>query len=154
MPTGEPFYARDQKIGECRTKDVLGERSCEWQARKDTGVFYQNDTGAAGPFGVEGVVWYDFLTHAFVYEFMTSRIYKIIICILCDIAAFPFIKNPEDNPVYSIHFSRQWHDTMLVSLHNFLATIFQVSKRSTFVTLQNSNQFHQINDRLNNRNIE
>lgn len=79
-------------------------------------------------------------------EFMTSRIQKIIICMLCDIAAFPFIKNPEDNPVYSIHFSRQWHDTMLVSLHNFLATIFQVSKRSTFVTLQSSNQFHQIND--------
>lgn len=40
--------------------------------------------------------------------------------------ALPFVKNPEDNPTYSVHFSRQWQDTMLVSLHNFLATIFQV----------------------------
>jgi len=48
---------------------------------------------------------------------------------LCNITAFPFIKNPEDNPAYSVHFSKQWHDTMLVSLHNFLATIFQVSKK-------------------------
>lgn len=46
-----------------------------------------------------------------------------------NIAAFPFVKNPEDNPTYSVHFSKQWHDTMLVSLHNFLATIFQVGKR-------------------------
>jgi len=51
---------------------------------------------------------------------------------LCDIVAFPFIKNPEDNPIYSVHFSKQWHDTMLVSLHNFLATIFQVSKKKHF----------------------
>lgn len=49
-------------------------------------------------------------------------------CIL-HIAAFPFVKNPEDNPTYSVHFSKQWHDTMLVSLHNFLATIFQVGER-------------------------
>lgn len=45
------------------------------------------------------------------------------------IVAFPFVKNPEDNLTYSVHFSKQWHDTMLVSLHNFLATIFQVGER-------------------------
>lgn len=49
---------------------------------------------------------------------------------LCDVTALAFIKNPEDNPVYSVHFSRQWQDTMLVSLHNFLATIFQVSEKA------------------------
>lgn len=37
----------------------------------------------------------------------------------------PYIKNPEENPVFSMHFTRQWQDTLLVSLHNFLATIFQ-----------------------------
>lgn len=47
----------------------------------------------------------------------------------CYITALPFVKNPEDNPTYSVHFSKQWHDTMLVSLHNFLATIFQVGKK-------------------------
>ncbi|XP_011700563.1 PREDICTED: WD repeat-containing protein 91 [Wasmannia auropunctata] len=49
--------------------------------------------------------------------------------------AFAFVKNPEDNPVYSVHFSRQWHDTMLVSLHNFLATIFQCMPQPTLLTI-------------------
>ncbi|XP_046416281.1 WD repeat-containing protein 91 [Neodiprion fabricii] len=49
--------------------------------------------------------------------------------------ALPFIKNPEDNPVYSVHFSRQWQDTMLVSLHNFLATIFQCMPQPTLLAI-------------------
>lgn len=58
---------------------------------------------------------------------------EILIIISYNIAAFPFVKNPEDNPTYSVHFSKQWHDTMLVSLHNFLATIFQVGhQHNTF----------------------
>lgn len=54
---------------------------------------------------------------------------------LCNITALPFIKNPEDNPTYSVHFSKQWHDTMLVSLHNFLATIFQVGRKIFYCTV-------------------
>lgn len=27
--------------------------------------------------------------------------------------------------MYSVHFSKQWQDTLMISLHNFLATIFQ-----------------------------
>ncbi|GFG39309.1 hypothetical protein Cfor_02234 [Coptotermes formosanus] len=38
----------------------------------------------------------------------------------------PWMKNPEENPVFQVHFTRHWQDTLLVSLHNFLATIFQV----------------------------
>ncbi|XP_076173533.1 WD repeat-containing protein 91 [Ptiloglossa arizonensis] len=49
--------------------------------------------------------------------------------------ALPFVKNPEDNPVYSAHFSRQWQDTMLLSLHNFLATIFQCMPLPTLLTI-------------------
>ncbi|XP_043488246.1 WD repeat-containing protein 91 [Polistes fuscatus] len=49
--------------------------------------------------------------------------------------ALPFIKNPEDNPIYSVHFSRQWQDTMVVSLHNFLATIFQCMPQPTLLTI-------------------
>ncbi|CAG2069214.1 unnamed protein product, partial [Timema podura] len=37
----------------------------------------------------------------------------------------PFVKNPEENPSFAVHFTRQWQDTLCVSLHNFLATIFQ-----------------------------
>ncbi|KAK1136949.1 hypothetical protein K0M31_001479 [Melipona bicolor] len=49
--------------------------------------------------------------------------------------ALPFVKNPEDNPAYSVHFSRQWQDTMLVSLHNFLATIFQCMPQPTLLAI-------------------
>lgn len=37
----------------------------------------------------------------------------------------PYIKNPEENAFFQIYFSKQWQDTCLVSLHNFLASIFQ-----------------------------
>ncbi|KAF5292438.1 hypothetical protein FQA39_LY13985 [Lamprigera yunnana] len=37
----------------------------------------------------------------------------------------PYVKNPEENPTFQLHFTRQWQDTLLVSLHNFLASIFQ-----------------------------
>ncbi|KAM6902231.1 WD repeat-containing protein 91 [Xenentodon cancila] len=36
-----------------------------------------------------------------------------------------FISNPEQNPAFSPYFSRQWADTFLVSLHNFLSVLFQ-----------------------------
>nr|SVE75153.1 EOG090X0719 [Daphnia dolichocephala] len=39
--------------------------------------------------------------------------------------ALPFIKNPEENPAYMVYFTRQWQDTMLISLHNLLAVSFQ-----------------------------
>uniref|UniRef100_A0A671V840 WD repeat-containing protein 91 n=1 Tax=Sparus aurata TaxID=8175 RepID=A0A671V840_SPAAU len=38
----------------------------------------------------------------------------------------PFIPAPEQNPTFSPYFSRQWADTFLVSLHNFLSVLFQV----------------------------
>ncbi|KAM3599742.1 uncharacterized protein V6R79_010652 [Siganus canaliculatus] len=37
----------------------------------------------------------------------------------------PFIPTPEQNPTFSTYFSRQWADTFLVSLHNFLSVLFQ-----------------------------
>uniref|UniRef100_A0A8C2WTZ5 WD repeat-containing protein 91 n=1 Tax=Cyclopterus lumpus TaxID=8103 RepID=A0A8C2WTZ5_CYCLU len=37
----------------------------------------------------------------------------------------PFIPTPEQNPAFSPYFSRQWADTFLVSLHNFLSVLFQ-----------------------------
>ncbi|XP_045922321.1 WD repeat-containing protein 91 isoform X2 [Micropterus dolomieu] len=37
----------------------------------------------------------------------------------------PFIPAPEQNAAFSPYFSRQWADTFLVSLHNFLSVLFQ-----------------------------
>ncbi|XP_071029942.1 WD repeat-containing protein 91 [Oncorhynchus clarkii lewisi] len=37
----------------------------------------------------------------------------------------PFMPAPEQNPLFSPYFSRQWSDTFLVSLHNFLSVLFQ-----------------------------
>lgn len=54
------------------------------------------------------------------YSFEHVKITLLFILVL------PYIKNPEEHPTFKVHFSRQWQDTLLVSLHNFLATIFQV----------------------------
>ena len=40
--------------------------------------------------------------------------------------ALPFIKSPEENPLFMVYFTRQWQDTMFISLHNLLAVSFQV----------------------------
>ncbi|XP_048876774.1 WD repeat-containing protein 91 isoform X2 [Brienomyrus brachyistius] len=37
----------------------------------------------------------------------------------------PFVPVPDQNPVFSPYFLRQWADTFLVSLHNFLSVVFQ-----------------------------
>lgn len=46
--------------------------------------------------------------------------------LLIFVTVLPYIKNPEENPTFSLHFTKQWQDTLLVSLHNFFASIFQV----------------------------
>ncbi|KAJ1525458.1 hypothetical protein ONE63_010268 [Megalurothrips usitatus] len=48
----------------------------------------------------------------------------------------PFLKNPEESPTFAVHFTRQWQDTLMVSLHNFLATIFQVMPLPTLASLE------------------
>lgn len=37
----------------------------------------------------------------------------------------PFLKNPEENAVFSVYFNRNWIDTFIVSLQNFLNIVFQ-----------------------------
>ncbi|XP_069759353.1 WD repeat-containing protein 91 isoform X2 [Narcine bancroftii] len=37
----------------------------------------------------------------------------------------PFIPNPDQNQVFATYFSKQWAETFLVSLHNFLSVLFQ-----------------------------
>lgn len=39
--------------------------------------------------------------------------------------ALPFLKAVEENPTFHMYFTRQWQDTMLLSLQNFLSVVFQ-----------------------------
>ncbi|XP_063239481.1 WD repeat-containing protein 91 [Bacillus rossius redtenbacheri] len=48
----------------------------------------------------------------------------------------PFVKNPEEVPCFAAHFTRQWQDTVLVSLHNFLSTIFQCMPLPTLASYE------------------
>ncbi|KAG5873290.1 hypothetical protein JTB14_028406 [Gonioctena quinquepunctata] len=45
----------------------------------------------------------------------------------------PYTKNPEENPTFALHFTKQWQDTLLVSLNNFLATVIQFMPTPTLM---------------------
>lgn len=49
---------------------------------------------------------------------------------------FPFCKNPEEHPVFTVFFSKQWQDTLMISLHNFLATAFQCMPLPTLARIE------------------
>lgn len=42
-----------------------------------------------------------------------------------DFFYFQYCKQPEDHPSFAIYFTKQYQDTLYLSLHNLLATIFQ-----------------------------
>uniref|UniRef100_A0A1Q3F285 Putative hspc049 protein n=1 Tax=Culex tarsalis TaxID=7177 RepID=A0A1Q3F285_CULTA len=44
---------------------------------------------------------------------------------------FPFCKNPEEHSAFAVCFTKQWQDTLLISLHNFLSTIYQCMPQPT-----------------------
>ncbi|KAF5896881.1 WD repeat-containing protein 91, partial [Clarias magur] len=66
----------------------------------------------------------------------------------------PFISSPEQNPIFSPYFSRQWADTFLVSLHNFLSVLFRCMHILSPVLLsfdaevQRSTSFQEENEQL------
>lgn len=51
-------------------------------------------------------------------------------------AVFPFCKNPDEHAVFAVCFTKQWQDTLLVSLHNFLATVFQCMPQPTLSRIE------------------
>lgn len=55
---------------------------------------------------------------------------------ICSLIVFPFCKNPDEHPIFSVCFSKTWQDTLLVSLHNFLATIFQCMPQPTISRIE------------------
>ncbi|XP_036368217.1 WD repeat-containing protein 91 isoform X1 [Octopus sinensis] len=48
----------------------------------------------------------------------------------------PFVRNPEEHPLFSIHFTRQWQETYFLSLHNFLSAVLQVIPRPTLLAFE------------------
>nr|XP_019528862.2 WD repeat-containing protein 91-like [Aedes albopictus] len=44
---------------------------------------------------------------------------------------FPFCKSPEEHSAFAVCFTKQWQDTLLISLHNFLSTIYQCMPQPT-----------------------
>lgn len=70
-------------------------------------------------------------------------------------AVFPFCRNPEEHAVFAVCFTKQWQDTLLVSLHNFLATIFQCMPQPTLTRVDiEANQMKKLqeeNQLLRNR---
>ncbi|XP_038211004.1 WD repeat-containing protein 91 [Zerene cesonia] len=48
----------------------------------------------------------------------------------------PYIQKPEENPSFSLYFTRAWQDSVLVSLHNLLATVFQCMPQPTLTSYE------------------
>ncbi|XP_047426068.1 WD repeat-containing protein 91 isoform X1 [Mugil cephalus] len=67
----------------------------------------------------------------------------------------PFIPSPEQNPAFSMYFSRQWADTFLVSLHNFLSVLFQCMPQPVLLSfeaeVQKMTSLTEENERLRQR---
>ncbi|XP_028138723.1 WD repeat-containing protein 91 isoform X2 [Diabrotica virgifera virgifera] len=67
----------------------------------------------------------------------------------------PYVKNPEENPTFALHFTKQWQDKVLISLHNFLATIIQYMPTPTLMHYEEDvtkiNKLEERNDSLKKR---
>ncbi|KAL4708461.1 hypothetical protein ACJJTC_001177 [Scirpophaga incertulas] len=48
----------------------------------------------------------------------------------------PYIQKPEENPTFSLYYTRAWQDSVLVSLHNLLATVFQCMPQPTLTSYE------------------
>ncbi|XP_050310768.1 WD repeat-containing protein 91 [Anthonomus grandis grandis] len=67
----------------------------------------------------------------------------------------PYIKNPEENPTFALHCTKQWQDSLMVSLHNFLASVFQYMPLPTLLHYEEDAnriaKLEQKNESLKNR---
>jgi hypothetical protein len=50
---------------------------------------------------------------------------------------FQYCKNPEEHANFAVYFTKQYQDTLFLSLHNFLATIFQSMPLPTVMRTEN-----------------
>lgn len=40
-------------------------------------------------------------------------------------AALPYMKNPSTDPRFQVYFTKEWLDTLILSLRNFLCEVFE-----------------------------
>ncbi|OQR76044.1 WD repeat-containing protein 91-like [Tropilaelaps mercedesae] len=45
----------------------------------------------------------------------------------------PFVKAPEENPVFQLYFTRHWQESLMVSLRNLLSVVFQSAPLPTLL---------------------
>lgn len=50
--------------------------------------------------------------------------------------ALPFMKNADEHPTFAVYFTRQWQDTMLLSLHNLISVVFQSAAMPTLLSYE------------------
>ncbi|XP_007951097.1 WD repeat-containing protein 91 [Orycteropus afer afer] len=66
--------------------------------------------------------------------------------------ALPFLPSPDTNPTFATYFSRQWADTFIVSLHNFLSVLLQCMPVPVILSFdaecQRTNQIQEENEVL------
>ncbi|GAB1290674.1 WD repeat-containing protein 91 [Apodemus speciosus] len=64
----------------------------------------------------------------------------------------PFLPSPDTNPTFATYFSRQWADTFIISLHNFLSVLFQCMPVPVILNFdaecQRTNQVQEENEAL------
>ncbi|XP_069361469.1 WD repeat-containing protein 91 isoform X2 [Maniola hyperantus] len=48
----------------------------------------------------------------------------------------PYVQKPDENPSFNLYFTRAWQDSVLVSLHNLLATVFQCMPQPTLTSYE------------------
>ncbi|KOB76317.1 WD repeat-containing protein 91, partial [Operophtera brumata] len=48
----------------------------------------------------------------------------------------PYVQKPEESASFSLYFTRGWQDSVLVSLHNLLATVFQCMPQPTLASYE------------------
>lgn len=56
--------------------------------------------------------------------------------LFCLLSVLPYVQKPEENPSFSLYFTRAWQDNVLVSLHNLLATVFQCMPQPTLASYE------------------
>ncbi|KAL7011582.1 hypothetical protein ACKWTF_014330 [Chironomus riparius] len=68
---------------------------------------------------------------------------------------FQFCKSPEEHPSFAVYFTKNYPDTLFLSLHNFLATIFQSMPLPTLMRIESETvqikKLQEENAKLRNR---
>ncbi|XP_050436950.1 WD repeat-containing protein 91 isoform X2 [Adelges cooleyi] len=64
-------------------------------------------------------------------------------------SVLPYLKNIEENPLFAVYFTKQWQDSFLISLHNFLAIVYQIIPRPSLCHYEDdANKIRRLQDEI------